>query len=173
MAATWPGLKSGWARKRPPGPSLSRGIHRPRWKWAAVNSGSPYRRSRAGTSEFGEGGRFRGISRQAMTMVNAGCRCHPRLRPNGQGRLSPGLWTLYAAVDGISREVRRAATPRIPLIVFESTLAPTSLATLIKKRFQESGLIEGVDILLGNSPNRVMRGGSSRRMNLRTRSLAP
>jgi UDP-N-acetyl-D-mannosaminuronic acid dehydrogenase len=70
----------------------------------------------------------------------------------------PDYGPLYAAVDGISREVRRAETPRIPLIVFESTLAPTSLATLIKKRFQESGLVEGVDMLLGNSPNRVMPG---------------
>lgn len=46
----------------------------------------------------------------------------------------------------------------IPLIVFESTLAPSSMHTVIRDTFAAHGLIEGRDILLGNSPNRVMPG---------------
>ncbi len=46
----------------------------------------------------------------------------------------------------------------MPVIVFESTLAPSSMATVITDHFAKHGLIEGKDILLGNSPNRVMPG---------------
>jgi UDP-N-acetyl-D-mannosaminuronic acid dehydrogenase len=46
----------------------------------------------------------------------------------------------------------------VPVIVFESTLAPSSMATVIREHFAEHGLLEGRDILLGNSPNRVMPG---------------
>jgi len=43
-------------------------------------------------------------------------------------------------------------------VVFESTLAPTTMDTLIREHFKKHGLEEGKDILLGNSPNRVMPG---------------
>ena len=44
------------------------------------------------------------------------------------------------------------------MVVFESTLAPTTMDTLIRDHFKKFGLEEGKDILLGNSPNRVMPG---------------
>ncbi len=47
----------------------------------------------------------------------------------------------------------------VPLVVFESTLAPSSMATVIRDHSSPShGLVEGRDVLLGNSPNRVMPG---------------
>jgi UDP-N-acetyl-D-mannosaminuronic acid dehydrogenase len=46
----------------------------------------------------------------------------------------------------------------VPLIIFESTLAPTTMDTLFREYFKKYGLEEGKDILLGNSPNRVMPG---------------
>ena len=46
----------------------------------------------------------------------------------------------------------------MPLVVFESTLAPSTMATLVRDFFAERGLVEGRDVLLGNSPNRVMPG---------------
>jgi len=43
-------------------------------------------------------------------------------------------------------------------VIFESTLAPTTMDTLFREHFKKYGLEEGKDILLGNSPNRVMPG---------------
>ncbi len=57
---------------------------------------------------------------------------------------------------------RRRCGPRpagnVPVVVFESTLAPSSMLTVVREHFAKYGLIEGRDILLGNSPNRVMPG---------------
>ena len=39
-----------------------------------------------------------------------------------------------------------------------STLAPSSMTTVVREHFARYGLVEGRDILLGNSPNRVMPG---------------
>jgi UDP-N-acetyl-D-mannosaminuronic acid dehydrogenase len=43
-------------------------------------------------------------------------------------------------------------------VIFESTLAPTTMDTIIREHFKKYRLEEGKDILLGNSPNRVMPG---------------
>jgi hypothetical protein len=42
--------------------------------------------------------------------------------------------------------------------IFESTLAPSSMTTMVRAHFARHGLEEGRDVLLGNSPNRVMPG---------------
>jgi UDP-N-acetyl-D-mannosaminuronic acid dehydrogenase len=70
----------------------------------------------------------------------------------------PDYGPLFEALTGIARALGRKPAGNIPLIVFESTLAPSSMATVIKDHFARHGLIEGRDILLGNSPNRVMPG---------------
>ena len=66
--------------------------------------------------------------------------------------------------------LRKRPAGNVPLIVFESTLAPSSMATVISEHFAKHGLIEGRDILLGNSPNRVMPGRLVERVASRTRS---
>ena len=45
-----------------------------------------------------------------------------------------------------------------PLVIIESTLAPSTMQSIIRPFFASHGLIDGRDVLLGNSPNRVMPG---------------
>ena len=70
----------------------------------------------------------------------------------------PDYGPLFEALTGIAQALGRKPAGNIPLIVFESTLAPSSMATVIRDHFARHGLVEGQDILLGNSPNRVMPG---------------
>jgi len=70
----------------------------------------------------------------------------------------PDYGPMFDALHGIAKELQKKPADKIPLIVFESTLAPSSMITLIRSHFQEYGLEDGRDILLGNSPNRVMPG---------------
>jgi UDP-N-acetyl-D-mannosaminuronic acid dehydrogenase len=65
---------------------------------------------------------------------------------------------MFEALTGIALALQQRPAGNVPVIVFESTLAPSSMATVIKDAFERHGLIEGRDILLGNSPNRVMPG---------------
>ncbi len=72
--------------------------------------------------------------------------------------LAPDYGPLFEAVEGIAAALRDRPEGNVPLIVFESTLAPSSMATLVRDLFASRGLEEGRDVLLGNSPNRVMPG---------------
>ena len=74
---------------------------------------------------------------------------------NGFG---PDYGPMFEALANIAEELKNRPDQKIPLIIFESTLAPSSMITLIKDHFAGYGLEEGRDILLGNSPNRVMPG---------------
>jgi UDP-N-acetyl-D-mannosaminuronic acid dehydrogenase len=74
---------------------------------------------------------------------------------NGHG---PAYGPLFEALTGVAEALRQKPEGRIPLIVFESTLAPTSMATVVRDHFARYGLQDGRDVLLGNSPNRVMPG---------------
>ncbi len=70
----------------------------------------------------------------------------------------PDYGPLFGGLTQLAEALQNKPKENIPLIVFESTLAPSSMATVIKEHFEKYGLIEGEDILLGNSPNRVMPG---------------
>ena len=70
----------------------------------------------------------------------------------------PDYGPLMASLEGVAAALRDRPAGNIPLVVFESTLAPSSMATVIRSHFAGRGLVEGRDILLGNSPNRVMPG---------------
>jgi UDP-N-acetyl-D-mannosaminuronic acid dehydrogenase len=70
----------------------------------------------------------------------------------------PDYGPLMEALEGLAAALSRRPAGNVPVIVFESTLAPSSMPTVIKDHFARHGLIEGRDILLGNSPNRVMPG---------------
>ncbi len=70
----------------------------------------------------------------------------------------PDYRPLFGALHSLAAALQKKPDEKIPLIVFESTLAPTSMLTLIADHFEEYGLKDGENILLGNSPNRVMPG---------------
>jgi len=70
----------------------------------------------------------------------------------------PDYRPLFVAVENIAGQLQRKKEEKIPLIIFESTLAPSSMASVIKMKFAEHGLHDGRDIILANSPNRVMPG---------------
>jgi len=71
---------------------------------------------------------------------------------------APAYGPLLEALAGLAEVLREKPQGHTPLLIFESTLAPTSMGTLIRDHFAQYGLIEGRDLLLGNSPNRVMPG---------------
>jgi UDP-N-acetyl-D-mannosaminuronic acid dehydrogenase len=72
--------------------------------------------------------------------------------------LEPDYGPLFEALHGLAAELKHRPAGNVPLIVFESTLAPSTMATLVRELFASHGLLEGRDVLLGNSPNRVMPG---------------
>lgn len=71
---------------------------------------------------------------------------------------APDYDPLFGALEKLAEALQNKPISKIPLIIFESTLAPTTMDTLIREHFKKFGLIEGENILLGNSPNRVMPG---------------
>ena len=72
--------------------------------------------------------------------------------------MEPDYGPLIEALAHIAQALKEKPENKKPLIIFESTLAPSSVATIIKGHFHKYGLFEGRDIILGNSPNRVMPG---------------
>lgn len=70
----------------------------------------------------------------------------------------PDYGPMFGALTSLAEALQNKPEHTLPLIIFESTLAPSSMATLMKDHFASYGLMEGEDILLGNSPNRVMPG---------------
>ena len=72
--------------------------------------------------------------------------------------LVPDYEPLFEALKGIASELSQRPPGNVPLVIFESTLAPSTMATLVRDFFARHGLVEGRDVLLGNSPNRVMPG---------------
>jgi UDP-N-acetyl-D-mannosaminuronic acid dehydrogenase len=70
----------------------------------------------------------------------------------------PDYGPLMGALESLREALKSRPPGKVPLIIFESTLAPTTMDTIIREYFGKSGLVEGRDILLGNSPNRVMPG---------------
>jgi UDP-N-acetyl-D-mannosaminuronic acid dehydrogenase len=71
---------------------------------------------------------------------------------------SPDYRPLFESLTNLAESLKEKTENKVPLIIFESTLAPSSMMTLIKEHFEKYGLIDGENILLGNSPNRVMPG---------------
>lgn len=71
---------------------------------------------------------------------------------------APDYGPMFDALEGLAAALAKKPAGNIPLVVFESTLAPSSMATLMRDHFARFGLVDGRDILLGNSPNRVMPG---------------
>ena len=70
----------------------------------------------------------------------------------------PDYGPMFGGLEKLAEALQKKPTGKVPLIIFESTLAPTTMDTLFREHFKKYGLEEGKDILLGNSPNRVMPG---------------
>ncbi len=70
----------------------------------------------------------------------------------------PDYGPMFGALEKLAEALKNKPASKIPLVIFESTLAPTTMDTLFREHFKKYGLEEGKDILLGNSPNRVMPG---------------
>lgn len=70
----------------------------------------------------------------------------------------PDYGPMFDALEKLGEVLRNKPVDKIPLVIFESTLAPTTMDTLVREFFKQYGLEEGKNILLGNSPNRVMPG---------------
>lgn len=70
----------------------------------------------------------------------------------------PDYGPMFGALTSLAEALQKKPAHKTPLVVFESTLAPSTMTTLMREHFERYGLIEGEDILLGNSPNRVMPG---------------
>lgn len=71
---------------------------------------------------------------------------------------APDYGPLFGGLTDLAKAFQNKPSDKVPMVIFESTLAPSSMATVIKEHFAKFNLIEGKDILLGNSPNRVMPG---------------
>jgi UDP-N-acetyl-D-mannosaminuronic acid dehydrogenase len=72
--------------------------------------------------------------------------------------LEPDYGPMFGALEKLGEALVKKPVDKVPLVIFESTLAPTTMDTLFREHFKKSGLEEGKEILLGNSPNRVMPG---------------
>jgi UDP-N-acetyl-D-mannosaminuronic acid dehydrogenase len=72
--------------------------------------------------------------------------------------IGPDYVPLFEALHGIARVLAAAPAHRQPLVIIESTLAPSSMHSIVAPLFASYGLEDGRDIALGNSPNRVMPG---------------
>lgn len=72
--------------------------------------------------------------------------------------LAPEYGPLMDALEGVALALRDRPNGTRPLLIIESTLAPSTMKSVIAPFFARYGLIDGRDVLLGNSPNRVMPG---------------
>lgn len=75
-----------------------------------------------------------------------------------ENSFEPDYRPMFGGLTTLAKALQQKPPGKIPLIIFESTLAPSTMDTLFRDHFASYGLVEGEDILLGNSPNRVMPG---------------
>ena len=72
--------------------------------------------------------------------------------------MAPDYAHLLEALHGVAKALAQRSAGSVPIVVVESTLAPTTLATVVRPLFAQHGLEEGRDVLLAHSPSRVTRG---------------
>lgn len=70
----------------------------------------------------------------------------------------PDFEPVFDALNHLAKALQKKPPSKIPLLIFESTLAPSSMATLMRDLFADYDLVEGHDLLMGNSPNSVTPG---------------
>jgi len=130
------------------------------WKVRALNSGQ----SPIGGIEPGLGAIVKEVVSQGLLKAS-----HKLDDPQGtdvilvcvqtdKTKRGPDYGPLQAAISQITGSLKTTRRVQPPLIIFESTLAPTTMVTVVKDHFARQGLMDGRDVFLGNSPNRVMPG---------------
>jgi UDP-N-acetyl-D-mannosaminuronate dehydrogenase len=67
----------------------------------------------------------------------------------------PDYTNLLEALHGVAIALSNRVSASVPLVVIESTLAPTTLQTVVQPLFAQHGLHEGRDVLLAHSPSRL------------------
>ncbi len=74
--------------------------------------------------------------------------------------LVPDHSALLESLDSIAAVLSQRPRAGRPLVVIESTLAPSVMRDLVIPLFANHGLQDGRDLLLGSSPSRVRRGNA-------------
>src|SRR4051812_5446941 len=72
--------------------------------------------------------------------------------------MSPDYRALREALHGVALSLRLRSVESLPVVVIESTLAPSTMLTVVRELFSGHGLHDGRDVLLANSPSRAMAG---------------
>ncbi|MDD8026479.1 MAG: nucleotide sugar dehydrogenase [Acidobacteriota bacterium] len=130
------------------------------WKVGALNEG----RNPLGGIEPGleeaiartvAGGRLRASSDAAEAKDADAILVCVQTDKSGRG---PDYGPLFGALDELAAVLAGRGGGFRPLVIIESTLAPTTMSSVIRPRLAAHGLVEGRDIDLGYSPNRVMPG---------------
>jgi UDP-N-acetyl-D-mannosaminuronic acid dehydrogenase len=81
----------------------------------------------------------------------------------GRRGMAPEYGHLLDALHGVAGALRQRTVGSVPLVVVESTLAPTTMQTVVRPLFAQHGLEEGRDLFLAHSPNRLVRGAVAER----------
>lgn len=72
---------------------------------------------------------------------------------------TPDYAHLLEALRGVATVLAQRTAASVPLVAIESTLAPTTMQTVVRPLFAQHGLEEGRDVLLAHCPSRLTRGG--------------
>ena len=72
--------------------------------------------------------------------------------------MGPDYESLRDALHSVAGALLHRTEPSLPLVVIESTLAPSTMLTIVRDLFAEHELEDGRDLLLANSPSRAMPG---------------
>lgn len=130
------------------------------WKVGAINSGiSPIKGVEPALEEIIQ----KGVRRGLLSATHETVSLHDAdvvlicVQTDKKG-LEPNYGPLFSSLEALAQALEKKPSENIPLIVIESTLAPSTMATLVREHFAAHGLLDGRDIVLGFSPNRVMPG---------------
>lgn len=68
----------------------------------------------------------------------------------------PDYQPMLEILSNLAEALQRKPADQVPLLIFESTFAPSAMLSIVKDHFEDYELTEGRDLLLGYSPNRKM-----------------
>jgi nucleotide sugar dehydrogenase len=130
------------------------------WKVGAINAGrSPIRGLGPALDELvaqgAGGGRLRATSDVAE--VREADVVFVCVQTERRG-MAPDYTHLLDALHGVAAALRQRTSAAVPVVVVESTLAPTTLLAVVRPLFAQYGLEDGRDVQLAHAPSRTARG---------------